>query len=147
MPSEGAAASATAARPAPAPEKPSLATGRNPVPADGSATAKTATAKTATAKTAAGTGDGQTAETPRDTATVQAAVDPFAGVPPLEANSPIKLQAISWAQLADKSIAVINNAVLHEGDNVEGYTVVKIRPDDVILRRSGRMWRATFSIR
>jgi type II secretory pathway component PulC len=67
-------------------------------------------------------------------------------VPGLEANSPIKLQAISWNQQADQSITVINNTVLHEGDSVEGYTVVKIRPDDVILRRSGRMWRAAFSI-
>jgi type II secretory pathway component PulC len=73
--------------------------------------------------------------------------DPFASVARLEANSPIKLQAISWAQDSDQSITVINNTVLHEGDSVEGYSVVKIRPDDVILRRGGRMWRATFSIR
>jgi type II secretory pathway component PulC len=74
-------------------------------------------------------------------------VDPYAKVAPLEANSPIDLQAISWAESADRRIAVINNSVLHEGDSVEGYTVVKIRPDDVILRREGRMWRAGFSLR
>jgi type II secretory pathway component PulC len=78
---------------------------------------------------------------------VQPSVDPFADVPHLEANSPIKLQAISWAQAEKESITVINNTVLHEGDSVEGYTVVKIRPDDVVLRRSGRMWRASFSLR
>lgn len=77
----------------------------------------------------------------------EAPPDPYANVPKLEENSPIKLQAISWAQTADKSIAVINNNVLHEGDSVEGYSVVKIRPDDVIVRRDGRMWRASFSIR
>lgn len=77
----------------------------------------------------------------------EATVDPYANVPKLEENSPINLQAISWASTASKSIAVINNSVLHEGDSVEGYSVVKIRPDDVILRRDGRMWRANFSIR
>jgi hypothetical protein len=79
--------------------------------------------------------------------TVEAAVDPFANVPPLEANSPIDLQAISWAESAAQRIAVINNVVLHEGDSVEGYFVVQIRPDDVVLRREGRMWRANFAIR
>jgi type II secretory pathway component PulC len=74
-------------------------------------------------------------------------VDPYVEVPSLEANSPIELQAISWAENSDRRIAVINNNVLHEGDSVEGYTVVKIRPDDVVLRRDGRMWRASFSIR
>lgn len=77
----------------------------------------------------------------------EAPPDPYANVPRLEENSPIKLQAISWAESAEKSIAVINNSVLHEGDSVEGYSVVKIRPDDVIVRREGRMWRANFSIR
>ena len=75
---------------------------------------------------------------------VEALADPFANVPRMEENSPIQLQAISWAQSAEKRIAVINNRVLHEGDSVEGYTVVKIRPDDVVLRRDGRMWRAKF---
>ncbi len=68
-------------------------------------------------------------------------------MPRIEPNSPINLQAISWAQPAENSIAVINNSVLHEGDSVAGYTVVKIRPDDVILRREGRLWRASFTIR
>jgi type II secretory pathway component PulC len=88
-------------------------------------------------------------EAPEAATSRQAAADadPFANVARLEANSPIKLQAISWAQDKDQSITVINNTILHEGDSVEGYTVVKIRPDDVILRRSGRMWRATFSLR
>lgn len=81
------------------------------------------------------------------TPTEAAEVDPYANVPRLEANSPIDLQAISWAASAEKSIAVINNMVLHEGDSVEGYYVVKIRPDDVVLRREGRMWRANFALR
>jgi hypothetical protein len=80
-------------------------------------------------------------------AKTQAPADPYAKVPSLEANSPIDLQAISWAENADRCIAVINNTVLHEGDSVEGYTVVKIRPDDVVLQREERMWRASFIIR
>jgi type II secretory pathway component PulC len=109
-----------------------------------SAAAKDTLTKAPQPSTASKAAKAPEAATPRQAA---ADADPFASVDRLEANSPIKLQAISWAQDKDQSITVINNTILHEGDSVEGYTVVKIRPDDVILRRSGRMWRATFSLR
>jgi hypothetical protein len=56
----------------------------------------------------------------------------------------IKIQAIAWSPIPDERMSVINNRIVREGDSVEGFSVVKIRSDDVIVREKGRLYRAVF---
>jgi hypothetical protein len=51
----------------------------------------------------------------------------------VDVNSPVgswKLKAI-WAQTASKPIAVINSRVYREGDEIQGYKIMKIEGDEV----------------
>lgn len=65
------------------------------------------------------------------------AIDKLAGVG-------IKIQAISWSDIPEKSLAVINNRVLRAGDEIEGYQITRINPDDVVLQRGGKSFRLEF---
>ncbi len=65
---------------------------------------------------------------------------------PLE-NDSLKVQAISWNKSQTNRIAVIDNHVLREGDFVEGYRLVTIEKDSVILHHSGNAYRLGFKHR
>jgi len=65
---------------------------------------------------------------------------------PLENNS-LTVQAISWDQSQANRIAVIDNSVLREGDFVQGYRLVRIEKDSVILHYSGSDYRLGFRYR
>ena len=54
-------------------------------------------------------------------------------VKPLE-DSKLKLQAISWSENPDNRIAVINGSIMREGESIEGYRIIQIGPDDVVVR-------------
>lgn len=42
-------------------------------------------------------------------------------------------------------MTVINSHVLHEGDTVDGFTLIVIRPDDVVVKESGGVtWKVLF---
>lgn len=70
--------------------------------------------------------------------------DPYAGVLPMAGNR-LKVQAIVWSSARAERMAVINSRILHEGDSVDGFTVVSIKPDDVIVREKGAgLWRIRF---
>lgn len=70
--------------------------------------------------------------------------DPYAGVL-LMADNRLKVQAIVWSSAREDRMAVINSRILHEGDSVDGFTVVSIKPDDVIVREKGAgLWRIRF---
>ncbi len=56
----------------------------------------------------------------------------------------IKIQAISWSEAPENSLAVINNQVLRVGDGIEGYQISRINPDDIILQRDGKAFRLDF---
>jgi len=43
-------------------------------------------------------------------------------------------------------MAVINGRIVHEGESVDGYQVVKIREEDVILNQGGKSWRLEFGL-
>jgi Type II secretion system protein B len=59
-------------------------------------------------------------------------------------NNRMKVQAISWDQSQSNRIAVIDNSVLREGDSVQGYRLVRIEKDSVILNYSGSEYRLGF---
>jgi hypothetical protein len=67
----------------------------------------------------------------------------YANVRRLRGNR-LKIQAIAWSPIPDERMSVINSHIVHEGDNVEGFTVVKIRSDDVIVREKGQLYRIVF---
>jgi general secretion pathway protein B len=72
--------------------------------------------------------------------------DPYARVEPLPKGE-ISIQAISWADEPQARIAVMDNKILREGENVGEMTIVEIRKDDVVVRQAGRLWRVVFNLR
>ena len=63
------------------------------------------------------------------------------------ADSKLKLQALAWSDDAVRRMAVINGRIVHEGESVEGYQVVEIRVEDVIVNAAGKSWRLEFGLR
>jgi len=61
-------------------------------------------------------------------------------------NSKLKLQALAWSDDAVRRMVVINGRIVHEGESVDGYQVVKIREEDVILNQGGKSWRLEFGL-
>jgi hypothetical protein len=59
----------------------------------------------------------------------------------------LKIQAIAWAPDVQDRMAVINNRILHEGESVEGYTILAITEDQILLGAEGRRWKAVFGRR
>ena len=59
----------------------------------------------------------------------------------------LKLQAISWSMDPLDRIAVINNRVMREGESVQGYRVLTIRQDQVILQHSNQNYALGFKYR
>jgi type II secretory pathway component PulC len=43
-------------------------------------------------------------------------------------------------------MVVINGLIIHEGESVEGYQIVKIRQEDVIVKQGGKSWRLEFGL-
>lgn len=58
----------------------------------------------------------------------------------------LRLQALAWADDADRRMAVINGRIVHEGESVEGYQILKIREEDVIVNQGGTSWRLEFGL-
>lgn len=56
----------------------------------------------------------------------------------------LKIQAIDWSPVADDRMAVINSHIVREGSSVEGFSVIAIRQDDVIVKEQGRLYRVVF---
>lgn len=62
-------------------------------------------------------------------------------------DSKLKLQALAWSDEAVRRMAVINGHIVHEGESIEGYQVVEIRVEDVIVNAGGKSWRLGFGLR
>jgi hypothetical protein len=58
----------------------------------------------------------------------------------------LTLQAISWSEQQGERMAVINNEIVREGTTLEGYDVVRIESDSVLLRKDGESWTLAFSL-
>lgn len=53
---------------------------------------------------------------------------------PVLTGGQLKVHAIAWSASLEDRMAVINSRVVHEGDSVDGFGVVAIRPEDVVVR-------------
>ncbi len=58
----------------------------------------------------------------------------------------LRLQALAWADDAARRMAVINDQIVHEGESVDGYQILKIREEDVIIQQGGKSWRLEFGL-
>ncbi|WP_054030770.1 general secretion pathway protein GspB [Desulfatitalea tepidiphila] len=56
----------------------------------------------------------------------------------------LEVQAIAWAEEPSERMAVINNHIVREGGSVEGFFIVRIGKDTVILRENGRLLKILF---
>ncbi|MDH4321980.1 MAG: general secretion pathway protein GspB [Desulfobulbaceae bacterium] len=56
----------------------------------------------------------------------------------------LALQAVAWSELPAQRVAVLGNRVVKEGDFAFGYTVVRINPDDIVVRKQGISGRILF---
>jgi hypothetical protein len=57
----------------------------------------------------------------------------------------LKIQAIVWSENQNDRMAVINTQIVHEGGSVDGFDLVAIRPEDVVVRgEGGGMYRVLF---
>ncbi len=62
--------------------------------------------------------------------------DAYDSVRPLT-DGRLKIHAIVWSETKEDRMAVINTQILHEGDTLSGFSIVAIRPDDVVVRGEG----------
>jgi len=60
---------------------------------------------------------------------------------PILHNAPLKVQALYWSTSPRKRVAVINNQVLKEGDDIESFQIVRIDPDAIIVNADGHLSR------
>jgi hypothetical protein len=56
----------------------------------------------------------------------------------------LQLQAVSWSDIPSERVTIINGQILREGQGVDGYAVVQIRPEDVIVKNSGKLWKLSY---
>lgn len=61
-------------------------------------------------------------------------------------DSKLKLQALAWSADDARRMAVINGRILHEGESVDGYQVMQIREEDVVVSEGGKSWRLEFGM-
>lgn len=61
-------------------------------------------------------------------------------------DSKLKLQALAWSTDDTRRMAVINGRIVREGESVDGYQVIQIREDDVVVNDGGKSWRLEFGI-
>ncbi len=57
----------------------------------------------------------------------------------------LKIQAIVWSDNQNDRMGVINTQIVHEGSSVDGFDVVAIRSEDIVVRaEGGEMYRVLF---
>jgi hypothetical protein len=75
---------------------------------------------------------------------IKGSSDAFENAPPLT-DGRLKVHAIAWSPTVEERMAVVNNRVIYEGDSVDNFVVVAIRPDDVVVREKDKgLWKVVF---
>jgi hypothetical protein len=58
----------------------------------------------------------------------------------------IRINAIAWSRDREQRFALVNLKTVHEGDRVEGLSVVEIEEDGVVFERGGTKYRVRLSV-
>lgn len=61
-------------------------------------------------------------------------------------DSKLELQAIAWSIDPNERIAVINGQIVREGESIEGFSVVRISSESVIVERGAKEWELIFRL-
>lgn len=61
-------------------------------------------------------------------------------------DSKLKLQALAWSDEVTKRMAVINGRIVREGESVDGYRVIEIHEEEVVVNQDGKSWRLEFGL-
>jgi hypothetical protein len=67
--------------------------------------------------------------------------------PELAPSAGLKLQAISWSADPTRRLAVINGRLCREGENIEGFNLIRINPEDILISDGRSQTRLVFKIR
>ncbi|BBO76910.1 hypothetical protein DSCW_43270 [Desulfosarcina widdelii] len=59
----------------------------------------------------------------------------------------IELQALVWSPDAAERFVIVNDRLIKEGGSIEGITIVRINPDDVLVSEGSQRWHEAFKIR
>jgi len=62
-------------------------------------------------------------------------------------ESKLKVMAIAWFEDPARRLAVVNGHIVKEGESVEGYSITKIRKDDIIVNDGSRSWRVELNLK
>lgn len=66
---------------------------------------------------------------------------PVPELAPFPQDGGLTLQALAWAPSPESRFAVINTRIVREGQQIEAVTVVRIEPEQVVLRQAGKLWQ------
>lgn len=58
----------------------------------------------------------------------------------------LALQALAWSSDASRRMAVINGRIVREGESVDGYQIIQIRKEDVVVRDDQQSWSLEFGL-
>jgi hypothetical protein len=59
----------------------------------------------------------------------------------------LEVQAIAWSPVVEDRMAVINNQVIHQGNTIEGFAVVEIGEDKVLVKEGPQFYVVFFGSR
>ena len=62
-------------------------------------------------------------------------------------DSKLKLQALAWFEDAAKRMAVINDRIVREGESVDGFNVIHIHRENVVVNDGKKMWSLEFGLK
>jgi len=86
----------------------------------------------------------QTVPQPEPSPAKRAPSELYKSTPPLT-DGRLKVHAIAWSSNSEDRMAVVNTRVVYEGDSVDGFLVVAIRQEDVVVREKEKgLWRVVF---
>lgn len=66
---------------------------------------------------------------------------------PLLSDNSLIINAIAWSNDPTKRLAVINSAIVRQGQTIGGFLVVDIEENQVIVQQSDKKWRVMFRLR
>ncbi len=56
----------------------------------------------------------------------------------------LSVQAIAWSPVAEECMAVVNDRIVHQGDAVDGFIVLAVEPDQIVVRSNQQTWSVPF---
>ena len=56
----------------------------------------------------------------------------------------LSVQAIAWSPVAGECMAVVNDRIVHPGDAVDGFIVLAVEPDQIVVRSNQQTWFVPF---